>query len=67
MNIFDGPVGLDMTVRQMIETATEMGARVATLKIGPEDTAYFAVVVVLHRNAEQAIAALEALGNEVTE
>lgn len=64
MKFLDGPIGLDMTVRQMLETQTEMGARVSTLKMGPEGEAYFAVVVLLHKNAEQAIAALEALGEE---
>jgi hypothetical protein len=64
MKFLDDPVGLDMTVRQLLETQTEMGARVSMLKIGPEDETYFAVVVLLHKNAEQAIAALEALGEE---
>lgn len=67
MKFLDDPVGLDMTVRQLLETATEMGARVTTLKMGPEDNACFAVVVLLHRSTEQAIAALEAISDEVVE
>ncbi len=65
MKFLDGPVGLDMTVRQLLETQTEMAARVSTLKLGSEDKTYFAVVVVLHKSAEQVIAALEALSEEV--